>query len=149
MNKFDNITISYKINDITDLNTFLHLGDNNKMLITNTQFRKQEHKLFTRLQPGKDKYNITHATHYQIDHIMVQKRWRNGILNVEADGKANIDSDHYPLWAEVEIALKAIKPTTRKCRPKIGLPTEEEKEKTKACDQIEVTIANYLRLQTG
>ena len=39
-NKFDNITISYKINDITDLNTFLHLGDNNKMLITNIQSDK-------------------------------------------------------------------------------------------------------------
>ena len=39
-NKFDNITISYKINDITDLNTFLHLGDNKKMLITNIKSDK-------------------------------------------------------------------------------------------------------------
>ena len=37
---FDNVTISYKINDITDLNTFLHLGDNKKMLITNIKSDK-------------------------------------------------------------------------------------------------------------
>ena len=38
--EFDNVTISYKINDITDLNTFLHLGDNKKMLITNIKSDK-------------------------------------------------------------------------------------------------------------
>ena len=37
---FDNITISYKINDVTELNTFLHLGDDNKMLITNIKSDK-------------------------------------------------------------------------------------------------------------
>ena len=39
-NTFDNVTISYKINDITDLNTFLHLGDNKKMLVTNIKSDK-------------------------------------------------------------------------------------------------------------
>ena len=37
---FDNITISYKRNDVTELNTFLHLGDDNKMLITNIKSDK-------------------------------------------------------------------------------------------------------------
>tara|TARA_A100001015_G_scaffold122779_1_gene136103 strand:- start:1230 stop:5660 length:4431 start_codon:yes stop_codon:yes gene_type:complete len=37
---FDNVEISYRINDVTELNTFLHLGDNNKMLVTNIKSDK-------------------------------------------------------------------------------------------------------------
>ena len=34
---FNSVTISYKINDILDLNTFLNFGDDNKILITNVK----------------------------------------------------------------------------------------------------------------
>ena len=61
---------------------------------------------------GKRQIPHTHATHFQLDHIMTNKRWRNGILNVEADTEANIKSDHYPVWAKIRFKLQA----TRKKR---------------------------------
>ena len=40
---FENASIIYKTNDVRDLNTFLHFGDDNKLLITNV---KQDNKTF-------------------------------------------------------------------------------------------------------
>ena len=42
-----------------------------------------------------------------IDYIIVHKRWQNSIKNTYSDIHSGIDSDHYPLIAEVAVRLKA------------------------------------------
>ena len=52
----------------------------------------------------------THVdTHEQLDHIATTRRWRNTIIDAEADTNANINTDHYPVKAKMRIKLKGIK----------------------------------------
>ena len=39
--------------------------------------------------------------------MIVPKRWKNTIKNIESDIHSNIDSDHYPLRTTICITLKA------------------------------------------
>ena len=80
----------------------------NGLMITNTQFRKQEENLITCRAIGINKtHPLKLQTHYQIDHILTTSRWRNGIMNVQAENRANLVSDHNPVWAQVRFKLKA------------------------------------------
>lgn len=68
-----------------------------RLTIANTLFQKQEKNKATYREIGNFE---------QMGFILIQKRWRNGVLNAEADGDANINSDLYPVCATIEIKLK-------------------------------------------
>ena len=46
--------------------------------------------------------------------MAVARRLRNSILDTKADVHANISSDHYPIWADIQVRLKANKRRERK-----------------------------------
>ena len=80
-----------------------------ELTVTNTQYRKQNHKLYTYIHNPSQINNaqIQHNTHFQLDYILIPRRWRNGITNVEADATANIPTPHSPVVATASFCLKA------------------------------------------
>ena len=58
------------------------------------------------------------TTHFQIDYLLIKRRWRNGIKDVESRGEAEISTNHKPLVAKCAFHLKAkpkaVKNTTYK-----------------------------------
>ena len=76
--------------------------------ILNTFFDKPQDKLYTNrkfgIMPDKP---ILHTTHYQIDHCLLEKRWRRGIRNVEANPLVGIRTWHSSVEVELQFILKA------------------------------------------
>ena len=59
---------------------------------------------------------------------MNRQRWKNDILNVQADPEANVDSDHFPVWAVYRTRLKKIKSRVEvRCRYED--PTSEQQRR--------------------
>jgi len=91
----------------------LDLCRKHNLVIGNTLFQKQEQNKATYREIGVDREaEMKRGNFEQLDYILIPKRWRNGLLDAAADGEANIDSDHYPVWAKIRIKLKH-KPTTQ------------------------------------
>ena len=68
--------------------------------ITNTRFQKKRGKLWTYLSD-------TSGTKSQIDFILINRKWRNSIRNVEAyNSFSSIGSDHRVLSARVNLSLR-------------------------------------------
>ena len=87
----------------------MQLCKNNDLVVLNTSYRKQENKLATWRKIGAERTdNPTRENHEQIDYWLAGRRWRNMIKDAEADHKANIDSDHYPVKIRCRFALKFI-----------------------------------------
>ena len=106
----------------------------------NTQFRKTEDKKATYRRPGVDKTAaVRRPTHEQLDYILTTNRWKNTVKNAEADNKANIDTDHAPVIATIQIKLKGTKKNTKQ-RKTYGQYTEKEREEanTKIAEQFSV-----------
>ncbi len=96
--------------------------------VMNTMFRKQNKKLATYMKVGTTvEDDICREKHEQIDYILTTERWKNSVKNVESDCEANIHSDHYPVWAEIQMKLKAMKKGGQK-RKKYRESTQEEKD---------------------
>jgi endonuclease/exonuclease/phosphatase family metal-dependent hydrolase len=51
---------------------------------------------------------------YQIDHVLVDRRWHSRTLNVHNFRGANCDSDHYLVAAKVRQRLAVSKQATQK-----------------------------------
>ena len=49
----------------------------------------------------------TRQNYETLDYVIVPKRWKHSIKNIEGDIHSNIDSDHYPLRTTTCITLKA------------------------------------------
>jgi hypothetical protein len=83
--------------------------EKDNLIVMNTHFTKQEHKLITykedKSHPGGPPYD--RSKYDTLDFILVPQRWRNSIRDVENDIDSGINSDHYPLIAKVHIRLKA------------------------------------------
>ncbi len=108
--------------------------------VMNTMFRKQNKKLATYMKVGTTvEHEIRTETHEQIYYIMTTERLKNTVRNVETDSESNIHSDHYPVWAEIQIRLKAMKKGGNK-RKKYRESTQEEKDELndKVREEIEV-----------
>ena len=58
---------------------------------------------------------------------MTTNRWKNTVTNAEADSKANIATDHYPVIMEIAMKLKA-KNKIAKPRKRYRQQTAEENE---------------------
>ena len=79
----------------------------NKLVITNTWFKKHKRKLFTwKMQADRGRF--------QIDYILVKERFRNSVKDVRIIPSADIDSDHNLLVASISTRLKRIKTQGRK-----------------------------------
>ena len=72
------------------------------MWVGNTFFQKQNRRLYTWKSPGDIRRN-------QIDYIMCNKRYKNGIKDVQTYPGADINSDHCLLVAKTKFKLKNVK----------------------------------------
>ena len=75
------------------------------MKVLNTMYRKPLSKTATyrlkkQITPGQIE-NISAETHEQLDYIITPRRWRNTVSNAESNSTANIDSDHFPVIADI------------------------------------------------
>ena len=59
-------------------------------------FRKTDNKLITRRTLERSTGEIRRPEYEQIDYILVQKRWMNGVKNVESE-HIDLGSDHFPI----------------------------------------------------
>jgi len=74
---------------------------NNNCIIGGTIFpHKNIHKLTWKSPDGR--------TINQIDHIIINKKWRRSLLDVKVYRGANVSSDHYTLLAKLKLKLTAV-----------------------------------------
>ena len=71
--------------------------------------QKRNEKLLTyknnKSHPGGPPY--TRNNYETLDYVLVPRRWRNAVKNIESDINSGFDSDHYPLLAHIVLNLKA------------------------------------------
>ena len=78
------------------------------LLITNTLYEKRKGKLWTYLSD-------MNGIKSQIDYILINKKWKNSIKNVEPyNSFSSLGSDHRILTAKVKLSLRMSKSTARK-----------------------------------
>lgn len=72
-----------------------------------TMFQKRMGKLWTYISPGGSKY--------QLDYILVRKKWKNSLLNAEAYNTfASVGSDHRIVSAKIRLSLRKSRTMSRK-----------------------------------
>ena len=71
----------------------------NDMIIGNTWFKHHKRRLYTWKSPDKKIRN-------QIDYILINKRFRNALINVKTMPGADCNSDHVPLCGQIKVGLK-------------------------------------------
>lgn len=74
---------------------------NNNCIIGGTTFpHKNIHKLTWKSPDGR--------TINQIDHVIINKKWRRSLLDVKVYRGADVSSDHYMLFAKIKLKLMAV-----------------------------------------
>lgn len=82
----------------------------NSLRLENTFKQKTDRKLVTYREVDTPVgAPFKRGMHEQLDCIIGTQRWKNAIKNIESDCTANINSDHYPVWAETKIKFAANK----------------------------------------
>ena len=71
------------------------------MFATNTWFQQKDTARHSWISPNKKTKN-------QIDYILIDKRFRNGVRNCKVRQDAECGSDHNPVIATVRIKLKRV-----------------------------------------
>ncbi|CAH1244595.1 Hypp7340 [Branchiostoma lanceolatum] len=85
----------------------LELSSEQDFIISSTRFQKKAGKLWTYMSPGGNKY--------QLDYILIRRKWQNSMLNVEAYNTfASVGSDHRIVSARVRLSLRKKKNEPRK-----------------------------------
>jgi len=79
----------------------IEFWDRRKLVITNTWFEQEKRRRYTWKSPG-DRFR------YQIDYIMVNQRYRNGVKGSKSYPGADVDSDHNLVAMRMKIKLKKI-----------------------------------------
>ena len=103
----DEVLFSY--HDITNRNgnLLLDLSMQCNLDITNTSFRKKPGKLWTYLSD-------TSGIKFQLDYILINKKWRNSIKNTEAyNFYSSVGSDHRVLLSTIKLSLRTSKTPPR------------------------------------
>jgi len=72
----------------TNRELFMDFCLQHSLIVTNTQYSKLPRYLYTFVLPGHEDDVLNKTTHFQVDYILVQPRWRNGITNVTAQPDA-------------------------------------------------------------
>ena len=90
----------------------IHFWLEHELRIVNTTLAKPTEKkaTFRNIGTARDesirRWRSTHGDRFayeQIDYITCTHRWKNTVKHAESDTTANIDSDHYPAWAAIQI----------------------------------------------
>lgn len=81
------------------------------LIITNTFFKLPNRRLYTWKSPAD---GIRGIVRNQIDFILIKERYKNSVKSVKTYPGADIDSDHNPLIAKIELKFKKTKPKTTK-----------------------------------
>ncbi|MEE8288342.1 MAG: reverse transcriptase domain-containing protein [Nitrosomonadaceae bacterium] len=103
----EDATFSYHETTNRNGKTLVDFTTEMNLEITNVRFRKKEGKQWTYIGPAGNKS--------QIDFILVNKKWRNSILNVEPYNTfASVGSDHRIVTANVRLSLRKSKRTPRR-----------------------------------
>ena len=85
------------------------LVEKKKLWIGSTKFRKKRGKLWT--YRGPNGYNA------QIDHIIINTKWKNSVVNMEAYSTfSSVESDHRVVVADIKISLRRPKIAPRKVK---------------------------------
>ena len=75
-------------------------------LAMNTLHDKPNEKLITYHAPSSELGPPYERGKYEtLDYCVTTERWKNTVQDVESDMKANITSDHYPLWWKTRLKL--------------------------------------------
>ena len=72
------------------------------LFATNTWFQQKRSESHTWISPGK-------VTKNQIDYVLADKRFRNGIQNSKSMPVADCESDHNPVIVTMKIRLQRVK----------------------------------------
>ncbi|XP_045466603.1 craniofacial development protein 2-like [Harmonia axyridis] len=91
------------------------------MTIMNTWFRLPTRRLYTWKSPQD---NLEHCVRNQVDYIMINRRFKNGIKGTKTYPGADVPSDHSLLAASFKLTLKAIKKSGEKQRIDLSLLRE-------------------------
>jgi hypothetical protein len=100
---------NYSFHESTNRNGkyLVELAMEKSLMITNTHFRKKDGKLWTYISPGGCKY--------QLDYILIRRKWKNSVLNAEAYNTfASVGSDHRIISAKIRLSLRKAKNIQRK-----------------------------------
>lgn len=80
-------------------------------VITNTWFKLPKRRLYTWQSPQHNNNNIVRN---QIDYILVNSRFRNGLRGIKTYPGADVGSDHNPVVGNLDIRFKSIKKSAPK-----------------------------------
>ena len=78
---------------------FFQFCEENNMMIANTYFQHPKRRLYTRRCPGDIYIN-------QIDFILINKRFRNGVKQARTYPGADVGSDNNPLIIKMNIRIR-------------------------------------------
>ena len=104
--------VKYSYHQETNYNgqRLFDLAEATDLVIGNTSFRKRHGKLMTHL-------NSANGTKSQLDYIMIRRKWRGCLQNVEAYSSfSSVGSDHRVVAASVKLRLRANMKQSRKVR---------------------------------
>lgn len=110
-----------------------------QLVVANTWFKLPKRRLYTWKSPGDTKINVIRN---QIDYILIDKRYRNGIKGVKTYPGADIGSDHNPVIGTVSIKLKKIKHNNQR------RPDFEKLKDPKFCSEISDQLNNTIKQAT-
>ena len=103
----------------------------NEMIIGNTWFEHHPRRLWTWLSNDDETKN-------QIDYILIDKRFRNGMINTKTLPGADCNSDHNLLMSKIKIKLKS----TSKAVKNLKLNLKLRKTNTAIKEQYTVEVKN-------
>ena len=88
------------------------------LVITNTWFQQHPRRLYTWQSPDKETRN-------QIDYIMINSRFKNGVRRVKTYPGADINSDHNPVVMKLKIKLTKVQTKRRQGQLNLDMLKEE------------------------
>ena len=103
----DDVKYSYHKKSNTNGQLLIDLSLEGNLIITNTSLRKRPGKLWTYLS------DMT-GSKTQIDYILINKKWKNLVKNVEAYSSfSSLGSDHRIVTARLKLSLRTSKTLSR------------------------------------
>ena len=80
----------------------VNFSKRHNLFVTNTWFQQKRSAQHTWISPDKETKN-------QIDYVLIDKRFRNGIQNSKSMPEADCESDHNPVIVTMKIRLQRVR----------------------------------------